>query len=1010
MIKPGRHWQVLALVVVPAALSLALLAFLLRDATHAWAVEHWARDQLAFVATLSEGIEADIKGGETLLRLAADSPEFSDLRERGRIDRRLNGIPERLDPGKRRLLESLRRQGAFSVLFVLTPEGDHYMSHPFPVQLGLQQYNLADRPYFQEARQTGRLAASDVFIGADGAAGIAMALPVFDATGAVALYLGGVLHLHGASRFLAPARIAPFDRALLVDRHGRPIGDSGDVVDEALVHALFAAGAGQEKFVARRGSVVVAGGADRNGVDWIGFRARLDNGWRLHLLRRADGVRQAIAPLIRKALALAAAILLVPAGLGALMALRLRRRLRRADEALLQANADLARRVEARTSELRRLEMRYRRLFETSRDGLLLFDRDVVIDCNPAALRMFGAEARERMLGRRPHEISRVARPAAVALGHDAPTGEAEPVEWTCHRVDDGRPFVAEVASSNVEIDGRVMTLATLRDVTGQKLAARELCKLSLAVEQSPNSIVITNTAAEIEYVNEAFTRISGYAREELLGANPRLLQSGETPRATYASLWAALGAGECWHGEFVNRRRNGEIYVESAIVAPIRQPDGAIGHYLAVKEDVTEKRRIAAELIEHRAHLEDLVAKRTAELAEAKRAAEAAALAKSVFLANMSHEIRTPLNVITGLAYLMKRDGVTARQAERLARIGDAGRLLLELVNDILDLSKIEAGRLTLERIPVHPPDIAANVVSMLFARAKQKGLFLHLAAEAMPHRLLGDPTRITQALLNLVGNAVKFTESGGVTLRVAQVEEDAGSALLRFTVEDSGPGIDRQTQARLFRAFEQADGSTTRKHGGTGLGLAIVRNLARLMDGEAGVASEPGRGSTFWFTARLAKGDAAAADGAADAEATPAPALARLAERHRGARILIVEDEPINREIARELLADTGLCVDTAADGQEAVHLAGRHRYAAILMDMQMPHMDGLQATREIRRQPGGEGIPIVAMTANAFAEDRSACFAAGMNAFLSKPVNPDELFLTLSKVLAPQPGAAG
>jgi CheY-like chemotaxis protein len=367
-----------------------------------------------------------------------------------------------------------------------------------------------------------------------------------------------------------------------------------------------------------------------------------------------------------------------------------------------------------------------------------------------------------------------------------------------------------------------------------------------------------------------------------------------------------------------------------------------------------------------------------------------------------MSHEIRTPLNAITGLVYLLKRDGASGKQAERLEKIADAGHLLLGIINDILDLSKIEAGKVVLESLPLSLPAIAANIVSMLQDRTQAKGLQLTLESEAMPHHLLGDPTRISQALLNYASNAVKFTESGRVTLRLRQIEEDDGSALVRFEVEDTGPGIDAETQARLFSAFVQADSSTTRKHGGTGLGLAITRNLARLMGGEAGVESEPGCGSTFWFTARLAKDEMRTGQ----AERGHAPSAAQteeeLAREYAGCRILLVEDEPINREVALELLENTGLAVDVAEDGAEALAMAERNDYALVLMDMQMPRMDGLQATREIRRLPQRQTIPIVAMTANAFAEDKARCFDAGMNDFVAKPIDPDQLFATLLRCL--------
>ncbi|MEW5770981.1 MAG: response regulator [Pseudomonadota bacterium] len=381
--------------------------------------------------------------------------------------------------------------------------------------------------------------------------------------------------------------------------------------------------------------------------------------------------------------------------------------------------------------------------------------------------------------------------------------------------------------------------------------------------------------------------------------------------------------------------------------------------------------------------------------------AAEAANRSKSDFLANMSHEIRTPLNAIVGLSYLIQRDGVTPEQAARLDKINVAGQHLLEIINTILDLSKIEAGKFTLEAVPVNIDAILANVASMVTERAHAKHLELRVEPPDTPGPLLGDPTRLQQALLNYAINAVKFTDAGAVSLRALVLDRTETSALLRFEVEDSGIGIEPEALPRLFTAFEQADNSTTRKYGGTGLGLAITRKLAELMGGTAGAHSTPGRGSTFWFTARLAL---AAAHGAADAG--PAQSSHAAADTLKASRLLLVEDEVINREIVVELLKDSVGAIDVAEDGVQAVEMAGRTRYDLILMDMQMPRMDGLEATRRIRALPNGAAVPIVAMTANAFNEDRVRCLEAGMNDFLSKPAYPDTLHEMLLKWLAARP----
>ncbi|AXS80327.1 ABC transporter substrate-binding protein [Dechloromonas sp. HYN0024] len=413
------------------------------------------------------------------------------------------------------------------------------------------------------------------------------------------------------------------------------------------------------------------------------------------------------------------------------------------------------------------------------------------------------------------------------------------------------------------------------------------------------------------------------------------------------------------------------------------------------LRREVAARKAAEAELQESEAHLEKIVLARTADLAEARDAAEAANVAKSAFLANMSHEIRTPMNGIVGMAHIMRREGVTSSQADRLDKMDAAANHLLAIINNILDISKIEAGKFELEEAPVTFASLLSNVKSILADRANSKGLSLLMDASAMPNNLLGDPTRLQQAILNYASNAIKFTDTGSVTLRIL-VQEDCGKeVVVRFEVQDTGLGIAPEAMSRLFSAFEQADNSMTRKYGGTGLGLAITLRLAELMGGEAGAESQPGKGSTFWFTARLKRQEGGEPAGVVQ-QADNAAVL--IESCYTGRHVLVVDDEPINREVARMQLESVGLLVDEAEDGADAVTLAQEKTYAAIFMDMQMPNVNGLEATQEIRQLPGYQGITIIAMTANAFNEDRVRCFEAGMNDFLVKPLDPDVLFATL------------
>ena len=786
----------------------------------------------------------------------------------------------------------------------------------------------------------------------------------------------------------------------------------------------------------------------------------------------------------------------------------------------------LTARAEAAHDELQNSEAKYRLLAENSADWIFWLGPDGCFKyVSPACQQISGYQPEEFLANA--ELMSNIIHPEDQQahqwlLNKNAHTDHIE-CEFRIIHKDGSLRWINNSCKSITNEDGEYLgQRGSYRDITASKRAEEQLRKLAQAVEQSPASIIITNLNSEIEYVNEFFLHNTGYSRNEIIGQKSSILDSNKTPRETYESLKEAMRRGQTWKGEFINKRKDGSEYVELAIINPIRQPDGRITHYVAVKEDITERKIIADELNRYRYHLEEVVEKRTLELrqqsqslqalidnlphmawlkdkegrfiavnrtlAELKgyeteallgksdfdlwsqetaecyrtedqevmatglskttempidsvsgslyevfvapihdadgaslgtvgfardikpqrdlqeelarraEAAEAATRAKSAFLANMSHEIRTPMNAIIGLTYLLRQSALTTEQSNRLDKIDAAAQHLLSIINDVLDLSKIEAGHLELEQTDFALGTILDHIRSLVSAQAKAKDLDVEIDYDGVPEWLRGDPTRLRQAILNYVSNAIKFTERGTIWLRVKLLEENAEELLVRFDVQDTGIGIPQKSLPVLFEAFTQADVSTTRKYGGTGLGLAITQRLAKMMGGEVGVDILQNQGSIFWFTAKLRRGHSVTTR-----EAQQSKQVEIILRNHfAGHRLLLVEDNPINREVALELLHSVDLTVDTAENGQDALEKIRANTYALVLMDVQMPVMDGLTATKAIRTQLGQADLPVLAMTANAFGENKQACLTAGMNDFVAKPVIPEALYEALLRWL--------
>jgi two-component system, sensor histidine kinase and response regulator len=668
----------------------------------------------------------------------------------------------------------------------------------------------------------------------------------------------------------------------------------------------------------------------------------------------------------------------------------------------------------AAEAALRSSSQRQASIFNAVTNGLVVLNgAGRLVDSNAAAARMLehGAPALWGALREDGTAYDPDSHPLQRALASGQPVREAV---MGLHLPGGAVRWLSVNAEPIADEQGQVsLVVASLTDIGERKAAEdalrRSELRLQEIIQMMPTGLFIKHPDGRFLLMNRACEQQLGFAFADLPDGDDSVMHSPEQLTAFRQRDREAFAAGvlidyeqTIWH-RLLDQQRHLRV-----LKKPVFDEQGKPAYLICMSLDITDSKQAEHALRELNEHLEERVAQRTEQLDQAKRLAEEASQAKGQFLANMSHEIRTPMNGVIGMAYLALKTELDPRQRDYLEKIRFAGEHLLGIIDDILDISKIEAGRLDIEQTDFALEHVIQTLTTVLAPKAASRELTLTFDLDpALPPVLRGDPLRLGQILINYTSNAIKFSEQGAIDVAVRQLAADAHSCLLRFEVRDHGIGLSAQEMDKLFQSFQQADASTTRAYGGTGLGLAICKQLAQLMGGEVGVQSAPGQGSTFWFTARLGISGATVpaiihqvSDAAAELVASARTAT--VMQSLKDARILLVEDNSFNQQIALEMLEDVGSSVCLANNGAEALELLRQAAFDCVLMDVQMPLMDGLEATRRIRADPRLADTRVLAMTATATSEDRERCIDAGMDDFISKPIQPELMYQTIASWL--------